>query len=286
VIVSDAEPTKWIGAPLATRELVLRVLSALVLAPLAVAIAYVGGWPFVVFWGLAAAVVLWEWTSLVALADRRVVLMAGFAPLALAGALAGADRLLAGAIVAVMGAMAAAALAPGARRLWVAAGLPYAAAIALAPVALRADTEFGFLAVIFLYAVVWSTDIAAYFVGRAVGGPKLMPTVSPKKTWSGAIGGLTAAIAVAVVTVQAAGLTGWPYIVLVAVALSAVSQAGDLFESSLKRRFGAKDSSHLIPGHGGLMDRLDGFVAAAILAALIGLMRGGVEAPGRGLMMW
>jgi phosphatidate cytidylyltransferase len=286
VIVSDAEPTKWIGAPLATRELVLRVLSALVLAPLAVAIAYVGGWPFVVFWGLAAAVVLWEWTSLVALADRRVVLMAGFAPLALAGALAGADRLLAGAIVAVMGAMAAAALAPGARRLWVAAGLPYAAAIALAPVALRADTEFGFLAVIFLYAVVWSTDIAAYFVGRAVGGPMLMPTVSPKKTWSGAIGGLTAAIAVAVVTVQAAGLTGWPYIVLVAVALSAVSQAGDLFESSLKRRFGAKDSSHLIPGHGGLMDRLDGFVAAAILAALIGLMRGGVEAPGRGLMMW
>ena len=284
--MSDAEPTKWIGAPLATRELVLRVLSALVLAPLAVAIAYVGGWPFVVFWGLAAAVVLWEWTSLVALADRRVVLMAGFAPLALAGALAGADRLLAGAIVAVMGAMAAAALAPGARRLWVAAGLPYAAAIALAPVALRADTEFGFLAVIFLYAVVWSTDIAAYFVGRAVGGPKLMPTVSPKKTWSGAIGGLTAAIAVAVVTVQAAGLTGWPYIVLVAVALSAVSQAGDLFESSLKRRFGAKDSSHLIPGHGGLMDRLDGFVAAAILAALIGLMRGGVEAPGRGLMMW
>jgi len=284
--VSDAEPTKWIGAPLATRELVLRVLSALVLAPLAVAIAYVGGWPFVVFWGLAAAVVLWEWTSLVALADRRVVLMAGFAPLALAGALAGADRLLAGAIVAVMGAMAAAALAPGARRLWVAAGLPYAAAIALAPVALRADTEFGFLAVIFLYAVVWSTDIAAYFVGRAVGGPKLMPTVSPKKTWSGAIGGLTAAIAVAVVTVQAAGLTGWPYIVLVAVALSAASQAGDLFESSLKRRFGAKDSSHLIPGHGGLMDRLDGFVAAAILAALIGLMRGGVEAPGRGLMMW
>ena len=91
---------------------------------------------------------------------------------------------------------------------------------------------------------------------------------------------------VAVVTAQTAALTGWPYVVLVAMALSAVAQAGDLFESSLKRRFGAKDSSHLIPGHGGLMDRLDGFVAAAVLAALIGLWRGGVEASGRGLMMW
>jgi phosphatidate cytidylyltransferase len=212
--------------------------------------------------------------------------MAGLAPLALAVVLVGANRLLAGVIVVVMGALSAAALAPAARRLWVAGGLPYAGAIALAPVALRADTEYGFLAVIFLYAVVWSTDIAAYFVGRAVGGPKLMPAVSPKKTWSGAIGGLTAAGAVAVVTAQAAGLTGWLPIVLVAVALSVLAQAGDLFESSLKRRFGAKDSSHLIPGHGGLMDRLDGFVAAAVLAALIGLLRGGGEAPGRGLMVW
>jgi phosphatidate cytidylyltransferase len=144
-MAADAEPTKWSGATLGTREFVLRVLSALVLAPLAVAVAYVGGWPFVVFWGLAAAGVLWEWISLVALADRRVVLMAGLAPLALAVALAGTGRLLAGVIVAFMGAMSAAALAPGARRLWVAGSLPYAAAIALAPVALRADTEFGLL---------------------------------------------------------------------------------------------------------------------------------------------
>ena len=87
-------------------------------------------------------------------------------------------------------------------------------------------------------------------------------------------------------TVQMAGLTGWPAVALVAVALSIVAQAGDLFESSLKRQFGVKDSGHLIPGHGGLMDRLDGFVAAAVLAALIGLMRGGVAEPGRGLMVW
>ncbi|MGD9768593.1 MAG: phosphatidate cytidylyltransferase [Pseudolabrys sp.] len=284
--MADAEPTRLSGATLGARELVLRVLSALVLAPLAVAVAYVGGWPFVVFWGLAAAGVLWEWISLVALADRRVVLMAGLAPLALAVALAGTGRLLAGSIVAVMGAISAASLAPEARRWWVAGSLPYAAAIALAPVALRADTELGFLAVVFLFAVVWSTDVAAYFVGRAVGGPKLMPAVSPKKTWSGAIGGLVAAVGVAVATAHYGGLTGWWFIAVVAVALSVVAQAGDLFESWLKRRFGAKDSSQLIPGHGGLMDRLDGFVAAAALAALIGLWRGGIEAPGRGLLMW
>jgi len=286
VIVADAERTKSSGAPLVGRELVLRIISALVLAPLAVVVAYIGGWPFVLFWGLAATGVLWEWISLVAPNDRRAVLMLAFAPLALAVALAGSGWLLASVIVAVMGAMSAAALAPAGQRWWVAGALPYAAAIALAPVALGADRDFGFLAIVFLFAVVWSTDIAAYFVGRAFGGPKLMPTVSPKKTWSGAIGGLAAAIAVAVVTAQAAGLTGWFDIALVAVALSVVAQAGDLFESSLKRRFGAKDSGHLIPGHGGLMDRLDGFVAAATLAALIGLWRGGVEAPGRGLMMW
>ncbi len=284
--MADAEPTKWTGLPLPGRELLLRVLSAVILAPLAIAVAYVGGWPFVVFWGLAAAGVLWEWASLVARADRRAVLMGGLAPLALAVALAGADRLLAAAIVVVMGALSAASLAPASRRLWVAGGLPYAGAVALAPVALRADTEYGVLAVLFLFAVVWSTDVAAYFTGRAFGGPKLMPAVSPKKTWSGALGGTAAAVAVALAIAHYAGLTGWPAIAMIAAALSVVSQAGDLFESSLKRHFGAKDSGQLIPGHGGLMDRLDGFVAAAILAALIGLVRGGVEAPGRGLMMW
>jgi phosphatidate cytidylyltransferase len=286
VTVAEADPTNLRALPLPGRELLLRVISALVLAPLAIAIAYVGGWTFVVFWGLAAAGVLWEWASLVAPADRRAVLMGGLAPLALAVALAGADRFLAAVIVVVMGALSAASLVSANRRLWVAGGLPYAGAVALSPVVLRSDPEYGVLAVLFLFAIVWSTDIAAYFVGRTVGGPKLMPAVSPKKTWSGAIGGIAAAIAVALGVAHYAGLTGWPAIAMVAAALSIVSQAGDLFESSLKRHFGAKDSSHVIPGHGGLMDRLDGFVAAAVLAALIGLVRGGVDAPGRGLMMW
>ena len=141
-------------------------------------------------------------------------------------------------------------------------------------------------ATIFLFAVVWASDIVAYFIGRTIGGPKLAPQISPKKTWSGAVGGVVAAIAVAMVFAQPLTLTSGLALGSIAVMLSVVAQAGDLFESALKRRFGAKDSGHLIPGHGGLMDRLDGFVTAAAVATLIGLARGGLEAPARGLMVW
>lgn len=267
-------------------ELVLRICSASVLVPLAIGTAYVGGWPFALFWGLAAMGMLWEWTSLVARADQRSVLATGAASLALAVALAVTGYLLAAVIVLAMGALGAAALALAERRMWVAGGIPYAGALAVAPIVLRSDNENGFLAVIFLFAIVWTTDIAAYFVGRTVGGPKLMPQVSPKKTWAGALAGVVAAVVVALAIVKVAAQTDLFSIAMLAVALSVFAQGGDLFESFLKRRFGAKDSSHLIPGHGGLMDRLDGFVTASVVAALIGLARGGFEVPGRGLLLW
>jgi phosphatidate cytidylyltransferase len=267
-------------------ELALRVCSALVLVPLALATAYLGDWPFAVFWGVAAMGVLWEWTSLVAGTDRRFVLMTGAASLALALALGVSGLPLAAVIVLAISTLAAASLAPAERRLWIAGGIPYAGAIGLAPIVLRSDREDGFLAVIFLFAVVWTTDIAAYFIGRAAGGPKLVPQVSPNKTWSGAIGGTLAAVVVALALAKTAALAGLFAIAMLAIVLSVSAQVGDVFESFLKRRFGAKDSSHLIPGHGGLMDRLDGFVTASVVAALIGLARGGFEAPGRGLLVW
>ena len=267
-------------------ELALRVCSALVLVPLALATAYLGDWPFAVFWGVAAMVVLWEWTSLVAGTDRRFVLMTGAASLALALALVVSGLPLAAVIVLAIGTLAAASLAPAERRLWIAGGIPYAGALGLAPIVLRSDREDGFLAVIFLFAVVWTTDIAAYFIGRAAGGPKLVPQVSPNKTWSGAIGGTLAAVVVALALAKTAALAGLFAIAMLAIVLSVFAQAGDVFESFLKRRFGAKDSSHLIPGHGGLMDRLDGFVTASVVATAIGLARGGFEAPGRGLLVW
>jgi phosphatidate cytidylyltransferase len=267
-------------------ELALRVCSALVLVPLALGAAYLGGWPFAVLWGLAAMVVLWEWNSLVAGSDQRIVLTTGGASLALAIALVLTGHLLAAVIVLAISTLGVASLAPAKRRTWIAAGVPYAGALGVAPIVLRSDNGEGFLAVIFLFAVVWTTDIAAYFSGRAIGGPKLMPRVSPNKTWSGAIGGTLAAVVVALALAKVTALTGLFAIAMLAVILSICAQGGDLFESFLKRRFGAKDSGHLIPGHGGLMDRLDGFVTASVVAALIGLLRGGFEAPGRGLLVW
>jgi phosphatidate cytidylyltransferase len=133
--------------------------------------------------------------------------------------------------------------------------------------------------------VVWVTDIGGYFAGRGIGGPKLWPRVSPNKTWAGAIGGFAASLAVAA-GFAAFGLGKTGPMLLLGAMLSIVSQLGDLLESAVKRRFGVKDSSHIIPGHGGLMDRLDGFVAAVVVAAILGLLRFGVDGAGRGLMVW
>jgi phosphatidate cytidylyltransferase len=133
--------------------------------------------------------------------------------------------------------------------------------------------------------VVWAADIGGYFAGRGIGGPRLWPSVSPKKTWAGAIGGFAGSLAVAAAfAATGVGKTG-PLLALGAF-LSVISQLGDLFESAVKRRFGVKDSSHIIPGHGGLLDRLDGFVAAIVAAAILGFLRGGTDGVGRGLMVW
>ena len=185
-----------------------------------------------------------------------------------------------------IGAAVAAALARAGRRGWSAAGVGYAAASLFGRSAAGAMPDYGFVAIVFLFAVVWVTDIFAYFAGRAIGGPKLWPRVSPKKTWSGAIGGAGAGDGRRVVTALMRGSATCRQSALLALVLSVVSQAGDLLESAVKRRFGAKDASHLIPGHGGVMDRLDGFLAAVLAAAIIGATRGGVDASARGLLVW
>jgi phosphatidate cytidylyltransferase len=295
--MADADPARRVHAVgRGGTELALRVGSALVLAPLAIGAAYVGGWAFAAFWGIAAIVVFWEWTLLVSGEDRRAVLFVGAAAVVLSVALAvfaiaGDDdqrpiRLTASIIILVMGMLAVAIIAPAGRGVWLAAGVPYASSVALAPIVLRGDSEHGFTAIILLFAVVWGTDIAAYFVGRAVGGPKLAPRFSPNKTWAGAIGGVAAAVVAAMVVASFGGASNLWAVGLIAVGLSVAAQTGDIFESALKRRFGVKDSGRLIPGHGGLMDRLDGFIPAAVLGCAIGLAARGIEAPARGLLMW
>jgi phosphatidate cytidylyltransferase len=268
------------------RNLVLRIVSALVLAPLAIAAAWYGGWVFALFWGIAALGVWWEWALLVTAPAARLVMLTGAGALLLALGLAASGRFFGAVIVVVLGAAAANVVAPAGRSAWAGAGLIYAASLLLASLELRHDPKLGFVAILFLFAVVWGTDILGYVVGRAVGGPKLWPRVSPNKTWSGALAGGIAGIVIGFGFAYAMSPRSALYLASLGLVLSIVAQAGDLFESAIKRRFGTKDASQLIPGHGGLMDRLDGFIAAAFAAAVYGSIRGGFDGAAQGLLLW
>lgn len=268
-------------------DLLRRIASALVLVPVAIAVAWFGGWPFALFWLVAAIAVLWEWNRLV-LADAPPALIAGEIVALIAAVVLIRYFLNPGfGLVALgIGTGFALAFSPAGVSRWAIAGLVYATAVVAGPVILRDDATYGFVAILWLFAVVWGTDVGAYFAGRAIGGPKLWPRLSPKKTWAGFIGGTLIGSLLGCAIVKAAGLSVGAGLILVTLAVAALSQAGDLFESAVKRRFEAKDAGSLIPGHGGVMDRLDGFLVAAIVAALIGLARGGFANPAAGILIW
>jgi phosphatidate cytidylyltransferase len=282
--VTDSKATPAAMAEQGSRNLLVRVAVALVLAPVAIAIAYAGGWPWAVLVTLAAIGLSVEWLTIIGVAREARVAGSGAVALAIAGVCLATARIDAALVVLALGLAAIALLSPR-QRIWATAGYCYAAAAEIASVLVRLDQVYGFVALILILLVVWVTDIGGYFAGRGLGGPKLWPRVSPKKTWAGAIGGFAASLAVSG-GFAAFGLGRPGSFLLLGAALSVVSQAGDLFESAVKRRFGVKDSSHIIPGHGGLLDRLDGYVAAVVIAAIFGLLRGGVDGVGRGLMVW
>ena len=266
------------------RNLVTRVLAALVLAPVAIAIAYAGGWLWTALATLAAIGLYVEWLAIVGVVQQSRVVVSGVAALAASGLSLASDRIEAALVILAAGLAAVALLTPQ-RRLWTAAGFFYAAAAQAASVLVRFDQGYGFIALMLILLVVWASDIGGYFAGRGIGGPKLWPRVSPNKTWAGAIGGFAASLVIAA-GFAAAGFGKTGPLLLLSAALSIASQHGDLFESAVKRRFGVKDSGNLIPGHGGLLDRLDGLVAALVLAAIFGLLRSGVDGVGRGLVVW
>jgi phosphatidate cytidylyltransferase len=267
-----------------SHNLAMRIGAALVLAPLAIAAAYAGGW----FWTALATLVsiglYLEWLTIVGAAREIRVAASGGVALAVAGWYLAAGRIDVSLAALALGLAAVALLSPD-RRGWSAAGFLYAAAAEIASVLVRLDQAEGFIALIFVLLVVWVTDIGGYVAGRGIGGPKLWPRVSPKKTWAGALGGFAGSLAIAACFAVLGLGKPLPLLVLAAI-LSIASQLGDLFESAVKRHFGVKDSSHIIPGHGGLMDRLDGFVAAIVLAAGFGILRGGIDGIGRALMIW
>jgi phosphatidate cytidylyltransferase len=250
----------------------LRLLSALVMIPVAVAAAWYGSWAFLALVTVAGIALAWEWSHLCygRFTPGGRILAAGAALLPLTGWLEPKRGL---AVIALTMLLCCLPQAPVRSRWWMALGALY---ILLPQLALIAVREQGRGLLLWLLFLVWATDSGAYFAGRLIGGPKLAPRISPKKTWSGLAGG-----------VIAAGLVGWSMqvvagpaaalrLVMASMLLSLLSQAGDLAESGLKRYFDVKDSSQLIPGHGGVFDRLDGLlVTAPAVAALALLWPGG-----------
>jgi phosphatidate cytidylyltransferase len=272
-------------APTGRSELSLRVMSAMAMAAAAIVTAWWGGLPFAVFWTVAAIVIAFEWQRIVhrGAAWPLQAITAAAALAAGAGAYLEIWWLLAAAFV--VGLAGAAAVARE-RRQDSLEGVLYAAALAAAVILCRGVEFIGLAVILWLFAVVWGTDTCAYFTGRALGGPKLWPRVSPKKTWSGAIGGVLGGALLGLAVLAFAGIAvKWQHFAL-SLAFSVATQAGDLFESSLKRRYDVKDASNIIPGHGGVMDRLDGFIFAAVLAAICGMARAGLADVPKGLAVW
>lgn len=266
------------------RDLRKRALSAALLLPAALLCIWLGAEAWTALMAAAVALLAWEWVRLCGYSTRRPPGMVVPLVVLAAGTLAVAEREPMGLLLLLPGAALAWGLArppgqPRRRRLapayWLAFGVVYIGLAGIALIALRGDAAAGRGNVLFLFAVVWASDIGAYLAGRTLGGPKLAPAVSPNKTWSGAAGGLLSAVTAGVLAAYVME-QGAPAgrVVLVAALLGLLTQAGDLFESWIKRRFHVKDTSSLIPGHGGLLDRLDGVLAAAPAAALIALLSG------------
>ena len=155
---------------------------------------------------------------------------------------------------------------------WIVGGILYLGLPAMILVWIRND--LGLWAALWLFAVVWATDIGAYAFGRLIGGAKLAPRISPNKTWAGLVGGMVCAAAVGAGFAVASGSRATMVLTMVSAALASVAQGGDLFESWVKRRFHVKDSGRIMPGHGGLLDRVDGLLAVAVVVALIGYLDG------------
>ncbi len=267
-VASEAE---GVSTPWVSRNLKLRIVSGAVLAAVAFLLAYAGPLPFALLILVCAVVISWEWGRLV----RGVTFDLGFYVHAIAVtvaiALSAAGYAALAVAVLIIAAITLIPLYVGRGARLSALGVFYVGLPAVALLWLRSDEPFGFTAVLFVFAVVWGSDTAAYAAGRAIGGPKLWPRVSPNKTWAGLLGALAAGAAAAAVFAALEPEASTVRLLLLGIGLAFVAQAGDLAELALKRLFNLKDASDLIPGHGGFMDRMDSIVAAAVAAALLAL---------------
>jgi phosphatidate cytidylyltransferase len=250
-------------------ELVLRVVSAAVLAPVVLWCVWAGALWFAALVSIVATAAGGEWRRLAGLEARVIGKILIIVPLFVVIAAVSGTPVVGLSVLAVALVLTLLAFgSPWTERKWALIALPHVTLAALALLTLRQWPDAGRELVFFLLGCVWLSDIGGYVIGRIVGGPKLALHISPNKTWSGAVGALAFAVAGAIVF---ASLVGIATVVpaLMAAILSVAAQAGDLFESGLKRRFGIKDSGNSIPGHGGVLDRVDGLLVAAPVLALM-----------------
>lgn len=273
-----AKPASRVGA-----DLVPRIISGVVMAAIAFGLTYAGPMPFAGLLLFAGMILAWEWGHMVRGATVDATMVAHIATVAAAVVLAAMGQIGLALIALSIGAILVGLLAMGHHAILSGVGVVFTGLPAVALIWLRNDGDLGFLAVLFVLLAVIATDTSAYFSGRLIGGPKIWPRVSPNKTWSGLIGAIIGAALVGIAVSQF--LPGARPVRLAAIGalLAVIAQVGDFAESALKRRFGAKDASALIPGHGGLMDRVDGLVTAAVAAGLIAAASN-LYAPARALL--
>jgi phosphatidate cytidylyltransferase len=267
------------------RDLAPRVASGLVMAAVVAAVVWAGSIPLAILLALVGAVVAWEWGRIVRGTDIDAAMSAHVATVVAGIVLTGAGLAGPAILGIVIGTILTAVLSFGRNAMLSALGVLFASLPGSALLWFRSDPGFGGWAVVFIITAVVATDVGAYFCGRLIGGPKLWPQISPNKTWAGLIGGVAAAALFAAIFARFMSGATPSHLALSGALLALFAQAGDLAESALKRRFGTKDASALIPGHGGFMDRVDGLAMASIAAAAWVAVHD-TSAPARAFLTW
>ena len=269
-------------------DLTQRLVSALILAAIVLTITWSGSLPFALLVAFGSAILCWEWAKMIRGSDFDELLVIHMIAVLVSCGLVAIGQYTTALLVLLIGPALKFVFSADrdAKGLGISLlGVPYIGLPVIAMIWLRNDPNYGFYAILYLFITVWTVDIFAYISGRSFGGPKFAPRISPKKTWSGFIGGVSAGAIAGMLFGAYIGHTSLLAIGFVSLLIGVISQIGDLFESAFKRHYKIKDASNLIPGHGGLFDRVDGLMFGALVAALIALYFD-MSNPGKALLIW
>ncbi len=271
--MTEKPTSKW-------SDLGVRTLSAAILVPVVLGIVWQGGFLFNGFAVALGILMAIEWVNISFTGNKAQLLVH---EVAAASVIVGSFKLSLLALV-ILTALSLFLERKNGLSFWKSIGVFYIGLPILALSVLRDDAVFGLIAVIWCMVIVWCADVMAYFFGRIIGGPKMAPLISPKKTWAGMLGAIIGAVLASGGLSQFSHVDFWPLAGLAAV-FAVIEQGGDVFESAFKRHYGVKDSGHLIPGHGGVLDRIDGLITVVFVAAIVGYLHNPLS-PAAGLIHW